>query len=141
MYTETMRKIFFGVLASTCCFAASANAGSIYDGIWLDQTATPAEAFTLVTKGTGASGDQAVVIDLDSTQTWWEGIMVTFTGSNSASFNTFLPIDSLDSGTVLFSSPTTATFTITSCTPTVVPGTGACPQTLPFTTTVIKIWP
>jgi len=59
-----MKKIIFGAIVAVCFSATPANAGSIYDGIWLDSTT--GEIATFVTKGTGAVGDQMVAIDMGS---------------------------------------------------------------------------
>lgn len=131
-----MKKIFFGMIIAIGCSAASANAGSIYDGIWLNSPT--GELYTIVTKGAGAIGNQAIIISMDLTQTWWDGLIGTFTGPNVASWSTFLPTDIQSSGTVTFISTTSMTITMTACTAAIP--TAICPP-LPATLTATRVWP
>jgi len=131
-----MKKMIFGAIVAICFSATSANAGSIYDGIWLDSTT--GDIITFVTKGTGAVGNQAIVIDMDLTQAWWDGLLATFTGGTTANWSTFLPTDVNTAGTATFNSTTSATLTMTSCTPIIA---GALCPPLPATLTLTRVWP
>jgi len=129
-----MKRFFFGVMVALCCSATSASAGSIYDGIWYDSST--GEISTFLTQGAGAVGDQTIVINMDLTQKWWDGLVAKFTGPNTATFSTILPTDTSSTGTITFNSATSMTLVIKSCT--AISGV-VCPQ-VPFTTTLTKIW-